>query len=103
MIIAYLFIHIDLVEKEKRKDPVFNHTIDSTLDRDMLELEAETKARQEIEQIEEVNESEDSSDDDMTLDKTIVLSSGSSLESPRKSRRSFIPSRSPMKVIKQFY
>jgi hypothetical protein len=69
----------------------------------MLELEAETKARQEIEQIEEVNESEDSSDDDMTLDKTIVLSSGSSLESPQKSRRSFIPSRSPMKVIKQFH
>lgn len=65
----------------------------------MLELEAETKARQEIE---ELNESEDSSHGDMTLDKTIVLSSGSSMESPRKTRRSFIPSRSPMKVTKQF-
>lgn len=67
----------------------------------MLELSAEARAHRNVLE----NESEDDvSDDDLTLEKTIILSSGSSGESPQKAhRRSLLPSRSPVKVRELFY
>lgn len=68
----------------------------------MIELEAEARAR--AEELDQLDKSMDSSDADMTLEKTIVLSSGSSQDSPLKAvRRSFFLSKSPRKVWLNYF
>ncbi|XP_059489795.1 protein ELYS-like isoform X2 [Neocloeon triangulifer] len=83
---------------DKLVDSVFFRTIDTTFESEMREWESEHEAKTTARKISTVEFDEDDSEDDVTLDKTVILSSGGSGDSPLKRGRMSV---SPKKRIRE--